>query len=210
MCWWQGFCPGFLLTPPHLIIAAGGLPDSWLGGNKVLKTVRYLDLSNNFLGYAGISSANTTSGVVGTGQYANRLAWCHTPAELTNEGWCPTATAPLTGTLDSLEMFDISNNGFVGELQPARCAPPVPRPPCSTAPPSNAKRRCCPAPVWHPSFGCRHGWEVCCCCTAFPCCCMLCGGVVVCPLLLVVPRWPQALCCWVPTVQVSCPPSGPS
>ena len=135
----------------HPITAAGGLPDSWLGGNKVLKTVRYLDLSNNFLGYAGISSANSTSGVVGTGQYATRVDWCHTPTalDLTNEGWCPTAT-PLTGTLDSLEMFDISNNGFVGEQQAAlgvhACAL-LPRPP-SVATPRPAARIllccCCP------------------------------------------------------------------
>lgn len=166
-CRWSGL-RWLPLTPVHPTPAAGGLPDSWLGGNKVLKTVRYLDLSNNFLGYAGISSANSTSGVVGTGQYANRLAWCHTPTDLTNEGWCPTAAAPLTGTLDSLEMFDISNNGFVGKQQPARCAPPdaVPAPAAQRPVPMH-KGAAAQPPVAH--LVRVHTWlEPCCCCTAFP------------------------------------------
>lgn len=91
------------LPPP-----AGGLPTNWLGKQKPLRNVRYLDLSNNKLG--------TSDGVTAPTQTSD---WCPEEGSLTDgSGWCPDLSGnkkPIAGTAASLVSLDLSNNGFTGE-----------------------------------------------------------------------------------------------
>ncbi len=81
--------------------------------------MRYVDLSENFLGY---SDAGKTP----------LATWCLMGSS-SGAGWCPTAT-PLSGTVSKLTTLDISDNGFAGvrlgfftALLRHACAPSVER-----------------------------------------------------------------------------------
>lgn len=92
-------CPWALLLP-----AAGGLPGSWLGKYKVLRNLKYMDLSGNQLG--------TTDGET----LATRDQWCETDTANNwkpGSGWCPTV-APLEGTAASLEYLNLADNSLTG------------------------------------------------------------------------------------------------
>lgn len=87
------------MHPPHPR-AAGGLPNSWLDpAKKVLKTVRYLDLSNNFIGYSDAGTHLITYN-----------AWL-------TANWDP--ATPDTSVAGALETLDLSFNGLLGERNPA-------------------------------------------------------------------------------------------
>ena len=106
---------------------------------RPIKTVRYLDLSNNYLGYSD----------AGTAPYTQKSDWCPTT-------WEPTTVD--TAVAGSLETLDISSNALPGELS-ARPRVACSRPPALRLPgPTRARcavargrRRRLPSPVAVPA-----------------------------------------------------------
>lgn len=94
------------LTSCACALSAGGLPVNWLGKQRPLRNLQYLDLSGNRLGF-------DAAGV----QYTTTSQWCPDDTGVADgSGWCPSHT-PIYDTLGSLVSLDLSDNSLQGERE---------------------------------------------------------------------------------------------